>query len=280
MAEEQVELDEALVSEARGMGWVPEEEWKGDKEKWVPADEFVRRGQEIMPILRQNNKALKEELGQLRRENATVADQLRAVNTSLRALQETQANESEANEAARQSELLEDLKDAIREDDADRQAEILRQLTARPKETKAPTAEVNSTPTVDAETQSFISDNSWYGQDMRRTSLMNGIAAEMRMAGSPLKGRAFLDAVKEEVDKVLDGNGSSQRREGKVESSRGGAPAGDRSGGRGVTGRYADLPSDARAQCDKDLPANFPTRRYKDAAAYRKAWAELYFSQG
>ena len=273
VVEQTVAVDE---TEARSMGWVPEDEWKGPVEKWVPADEFVRRGQEIMPILRQNNKQLKAELQALQRANSSTAEQLRAVNASLKALQDNQALDAEANETARQEELLSDLKDAIREDDADRQADILKQLTAKPKARVESRVEPLSPPTVDPETQAFISENTWYGQDLRRTALMNGIAAEMRQANSPLRGREFLEAVKAELDKTL--GGGTPKRESKVESSRGGASSADHSSG--AASRYGELPRDARSQCDKDAPAKFPTRRYKDLSAYRNSWAELYFSQG
>jgi len=39
-------------SEARGMGWVPQAEWRGDPKAWRPADEFVTRGKEVLPIVR------------------------------------------------------------------------------------------------------------------------------------------------------------------------------------------------------------------------------------
>lgn len=46
-------------AEARDMGWTPEGEWKGDKKplKFLSAEEFVERGETLVPIL---NKRLKE----------------------------------------------------------------------------------------------------------------------------------------------------------------------------------------------------------------------------
>lgn len=46
-------------AEARDMGWTPESEWKGDKKpvKFLSAEEFVERGETLIPIL---NKRLKE----------------------------------------------------------------------------------------------------------------------------------------------------------------------------------------------------------------------------
>jgi hypothetical protein len=62
-AAEQVDTT-AVDTEARSMGWVPKDEWKGDPDKWRPSDEFVQRGKEILPIVR----------SQLEREKSKTAD--------------------------------------------------------------------------------------------------------------------------------------------------------------------------------------------------------------
>ena len=46
-------------SEARAQGWVPQEDFEGDKSKWVDAAEFVRRG-ELFRKIDTQNKELKE----------------------------------------------------------------------------------------------------------------------------------------------------------------------------------------------------------------------------
>ena len=47
-----------VEQEARTLGWVPQEEFKGDPNRWVDADTFVERGHTVMPILRKNNERL------------------------------------------------------------------------------------------------------------------------------------------------------------------------------------------------------------------------------
>ncbi len=39
-----------VESKARSQGWVSKEEFRGDPSKWRPADEFVKRGEELLPI--------------------------------------------------------------------------------------------------------------------------------------------------------------------------------------------------------------------------------------
>lgn len=45
---------------ARRMGWVPREEFRGDPDRWRPADEFLDRGEKVLPILQQNYRALED----------------------------------------------------------------------------------------------------------------------------------------------------------------------------------------------------------------------------
>lgn len=39
-------------AKARAQGWRPKNEWRGDPRAWIPASEFLVRGEQIMPILR------------------------------------------------------------------------------------------------------------------------------------------------------------------------------------------------------------------------------------
>src|SRR5574337_273561 len=56
------EIDEALIQEARSMGWQPKEEFKGNPDNWTEPAEYVERGKRILPIITENNRRLKNEL--------------------------------------------------------------------------------------------------------------------------------------------------------------------------------------------------------------------------
>lgn len=45
---------------ALDMGWIPPEQFKGDISKHISAEEFVKRGENFMPILKANNRKLEE----------------------------------------------------------------------------------------------------------------------------------------------------------------------------------------------------------------------------
>ena len=50
--------------EAESQGWVPKERFRGNENDWVDAETFVKRGREILPILRKNNENLIKDLNQ------------------------------------------------------------------------------------------------------------------------------------------------------------------------------------------------------------------------
>lgn len=52
-------------SRARAMGWVPKEDYKGNPDNWRDAGEFVRRGEEILPIVQERNRDLTRKLNEL-----------------------------------------------------------------------------------------------------------------------------------------------------------------------------------------------------------------------
>ena len=82
------EEDLSAEKDARAMGWRPEDEWDGPAGKWITAEEFIERGDKIMPILRANNKKMREELLTRDRDLATLKESLAVANKSIKALRD------------------------------------------------------------------------------------------------------------------------------------------------------------------------------------------------
>jgi hypothetical protein len=55
-------------SEARELGWLPKEEFKGDPSRWTDAETFVRKGDEVMPLIKAQNKRLRREIDDLKKQ--------------------------------------------------------------------------------------------------------------------------------------------------------------------------------------------------------------------
>jgi hypothetical protein len=55
-------------TEARELGWLPKEEFKGDPSRWTDAETFVKKGDEVMPLIKAQNKRLKREIDDLKKQ--------------------------------------------------------------------------------------------------------------------------------------------------------------------------------------------------------------------
>lgn len=55
-------------AEARSHGWTPKEEFRGDQSKWVDAETFAKRADEVMPFLKKQNAGLKREIDDLKKQ--------------------------------------------------------------------------------------------------------------------------------------------------------------------------------------------------------------------
>lgn len=56
---------EDIEARARSQGWVPREEFRGDPERWRPADEFVKRGEELLPVALERSRAAERKAQEL-----------------------------------------------------------------------------------------------------------------------------------------------------------------------------------------------------------------------
>lgn len=75
-------IERDFETEARSQGWTDKDAFKGDPNKWVDAETFVKRADEVMPFLKKQNGALKRELDEVK---ATVKRLTRAETTAYQA---------------------------------------------------------------------------------------------------------------------------------------------------------------------------------------------------
>lgn len=268
--------DNSVEAEARLMGWVPKEEFRGSEDIWVDADSFVEKGRHITPILRKNNERLLSELGAMKEQNAKLNTAVSELTESMEALKEFHAESTKAQVARARSDILAELKAAKEEGDIDREVAAqsdLSEFDAAGKAVKAPAKKeesVTQTQEITPEFKIWNKENPWFGTDLAKTGMAQGIAQQMRNEGSALVGREFLDAVTEAVEAKL---GGTKKKVDKVEGSRGGGGGGS-SGGSS----YADLPADARAACDKQASKFVGENKvYKTVKEWNAFYADQYF---
>lgn len=280
---------EETENEARKMGWVPEEEFKGKKDHWVSAEEFVERGRTLMPILRQNNRRLQQELDKQTSKVQTLETKL---SNAERVMEKLEKHFTDANRRAvdiAKAQLKEELKQAREDGDVDKEFEVQDKLDDLRKRVSAldeETSEADKSRKADEPRESqyspefkeWLKENSWFDKDKKKTKLVVRIGEDLREEGIDLTGREFMDACMERYDELHGENEEEEekpvRRTSKVESSSGRKPS------KGGSKSYADLPAAAKQACDEDADDLVGEgRRYKTLEDWRKAYAKIYFAE-
>lgn len=265
-----------IEQQAKELGWVPQEQFRGDLSKWVDAEEFVRRGEEVMPILRQNNKRLQEQLDATRGEVEGVKNALKEATDAMEAFKEYANDASKRAYEQAVRDLKEQKKMALENQDhdaviaADDALADLREKAPKPLEkATAPTKqEQQQQDAVEANPEylAWKADNSdWVDKDQEKMAYAASIGAYLKAMNPNLKGRAMLDKVSEEVRARFPGEKPVNRVEGAA-----------RTGGRGSK-TFDALPAEAKAACDR-LAARLvgPNRAFKDLNAWRANYVQNY----
>lgn len=257
---EEVHQDNEIETRARHMGWSDKADFKGDPDKWVDAETFVKKGENIMPILKERNRALE----------AKVSEMERAV-TELREFH------SKSEERAYKR-ALEDIKAKRKEAIANGDADAFEQAETQMEElrdSRQKAAEKPQTPALAPEFVEWRAGNDWYGTDRTVTAYADSIgnfllSDKPHLSADP---KAFLKAVKEEVEKKFPEKFGNPRR------SSGPSVEGDSKALGGKRGKtFTDLPADAKAQCqrfERTIPGFTKEQYLKDFdwAGYEKARA-------
>lgn len=269
-------MSEKTVEErARAIGWVPPEEHRGHLEHPLTAEEFLERGETLMPILRANNRKLEEQQAKLLEDNKRLAELFAASQESITALQGLHEDSVRAAVDKAKKDLRRELIEARQEGDVEAELEIqerLDELKAPPPAAKPAPAAAPAQPQIDPELAAWQKENQWFGTDARKTNLAVGIAQQLRADPEydHLKGRDFYDKVDEEMARRQGGS--------PVPKVSGGRPSGE-GGGGGTAGRgYASLPADAKAACDAQARKLVGEgRAFKDTATWQAYYAKEYY---
>jgi hypothetical protein len=227
--------DRDFESEAKTDGWVPLAEWKGDPAKWIPAEDFVKRGENILPIL---NAKLRKERERTESLVATV-EELKEGNKLFREFHEKTLTKAQAERAQAIADLEEQRAKAITEGDGQTFTQTdkkLQELRAEPK--KEP-------PKESPEVTAWKAANTWYGTDVETSAIADGLSDVVARENPGLKGRAFLDKLTERVKSVVPHKFENPRRQEQITVD------GQRKGSNGKGRAYEDLPADAKLACDR-----------------------------
>lgn len=280
MSGEESQIPAEVIAEAKSMGWSPKENFRGNAEKWVDADEFVERGKNLMPLLRANNERLQKELLTRDAKIDTLTQKLEGATVAIQKLEHhyTEANKQAVQVAKNQ--LKAELKEARESNDVDAEQQILGQLdtireaertaAAQPEKKDPPNQPVENKSDLSPEFKQWHADNPWFGPDKKKTKEVSRIAEDLRDEGTTLVGRDFMD---ECVRIYEEKNGTPPADDLPPNKVEGAAP---RRSGTATKG-FASLPQAAKEACWADAEDLVgPNKRYKTMAEWEKKYAEIY----
>lgn len=250
-----------VEEEARAQGWVGKDEFRGSDDDWVDADTFVKRGKEIMPILRKNNEKLLKELGEAKK----AAEEARSAALEFKKYQQD-ISERKIGELQSQIEHLKQAKrDAITTGDGDRVIAIddaIDEIKEQQREAKSDAAlriaevqkQQQQAVTLDPTFNAWLDRNKWFGSDNKLTSVANALGESLRRDNPNLIGADFLTALDKELQDTFPDKFGKVKRQSPVE---GGSHSGRSSGGRKS---YDNLPAEAKTACDRFVKQGLMTR--------------------
>lgn len=159
-----------VEQEARTQGWVPQDEWAGDPDKWRPAKEYVDRG-ELLRKIEQQSRSIKE------------------TNKALQTLAEHHKKVREVEYQRALNDLKTQRKAAFIDQDLERVAELDEDIDYVKEQQK----QVLETPVIPEQRSAppaltaWEQKNIWYKSDRAMTSFANDLAAELRQDGYDLQ---------------------------------------------------------------------------------------------
>lgn len=265
--------------EARRMGWTDRDEWDGEEEKWIDAETFVRRGEEILPIVQANNKRLKKDLLTRDQQIASLKKSVDNTNKTLRILQKQHQEATKAAVEKAKKELKQQLREAREIGDFEAEEDIREQLDdlrqQKPPEEEEETEETGAgQQNLNPEFLAWQQENPWFTDTSTVASRKKirdfiRIGEDLRDAGDTTVGREFMD----KCMAILQKRESGIRPNGKVE---GGQRGRSQSGGR----PFDRLPKVAKAACHEDNE-NFvgPGKMFKTVKEWEDHFASMYTSE-
>ena len=242
------EVDPEIERRARLQGWVPKKEFKGDPLNWRPASEFVKRADEMMPILKSVNKKLEGQIEEL-------TTKLTETQKTMERMVKIQTKYSDDFYGTKISDIKAQKLKAVQDGDIETYKRLDEQES---KISKPEPIEIKETPdqtTIDGvhpDVKRWMDENrSWFGKDAEMTDYATFIGEQLKNAkhylATPGNEYAFCEEVKQRVQNVFPSkfhNPNQQRSDIDEPNIRGGDINVD-SNKKG----WNDLPAEAKTQC-------------------------------
>lgn len=286
-----VTADPQIESRAREMGWIPKEEFRGDQSKWIDADNYVKRAEGLLPIVRAENRRLQGQVQKLQSDLSASTQAAQELRASIDDLKKFNTEVAKDRVKANRTEIAVQIKAAREAGDVERELELqdqlaeantaLRESTTQPvTKTTTQAATTTAQPVIAPEFTAWQSANPWFGAqgEERRTNYALAVAQDLRNSRPDLVGkREFFDTVTREVKAVFE---PAMRQTSKVEGGNGSTRSGNGAGSVTSAKGFSDLPPEAqtvaRAQVKRFVGAH---KAFKTEAEWLSHYTTQYFKE-
>jgi len=258
-----------VEQKAMDMGWKPLDEFHGKKEDWRGADEFLERGEKILPIVKENSERARKEAKRLSAEVASLKEmQAKSLNQIQELAKLAKSADARGYEKAmkelqiKQREAVKEADTAAYDDATDKIKDLTKDAAKQAK------AEVPEKPEVlvPPEFDEWNDKNKWYGVDPDMTAYANSVALYIDKTKPGLKGKDYFDALTKEIEaKFPDNFRNLNRDNGDGAEPR--TPTPTKKGGKS----FSDMPEAAQKMCNEFVADG----TFKSKAEYLKVyWGE------
>ena len=213
---------------AAEMGWADKPDFRGDPEKWRPAKEFLERGKNILPILKERNEKLVKDMAELK--------------TTMAEFQQFYSKSEQRQYAKSLKELKSKQKQAVEEGDSEAFTEIDKEIEALNKDVQ----DTKAQPTNPAY-EKWVSENEWYLNDPELHAYADSVAEFLRRTKPHLVNSP---AVFDEVKKLTKSQ-FPDKFENPARKSPSTVEGGTKVKGGKPKRSFDTLPADAKEQCKK-----------------------------
>ena len=243
--EENTPQESEAEVKARRLGWLPKGEFRGDPDRWRPAEEYLARGETIMPLLQRDNDRLHGRISNLEKEikeTREVAGELRDFASKA---------EERAYERAKR-EIQAKIEAAAANADPNTVRTEMANLDQLEKDHKvAPKEKTNgATPAIDPEIQGWINTESWYTKDRTLNAFATDTYGELERAKPGMSTAERLAETKRLTQEKFPekfGLGDNPKRTAAAAVSNPNGAVKTKKTGK----TYEDLPDDAKRACDR-----------------------------
>lgn len=149
---------------AKEMGWQPKDNFKGDGDNYVDAEQYIRKGQDIQDNMRKSLKDQKQQLSDL----AGSLKELQSHNERVYKAEVTQLKKE-------LSDLTQQKKEAIQDGNVEKVGEIDEQIDSV-KESMVPPAKTDTSAKVGGDFEVWVKDNKWYESDKEMSAYADSLA--------------------------------------------------------------------------------------------------------